>query len=180
MLRSWRAADAPLLKRAIDESLEHLRPWMPWALSEPTPLEALAKRLEGFAAEFAAGKNWLYGIFTPDERAVLGAAGLHPRIGPAGLEIGYWIRSGATRRRYATEAAYALTVAAFGRPDVERVEIHCDPRNLASAGIPRVLGYRLAETLRNNTVTPDGAPRDTMVWRVGRAEWTARAPASIS
>ncbi len=30
-LRRWRAADADLCFRMIRESLEHLRPWMPWA-----------------------------------------------------------------------------------------------------------------------------------------------------
>ena len=39
VLRCWDPRDAPLLKDAIDSSLDHLRPWMPWAREEPKPLE---------------------------------------------------------------------------------------------------------------------------------------------
>ena len=35
VLRCWQPTDAPLLKAAIDASLEHLRPWLPWAQHEP-------------------------------------------------------------------------------------------------------------------------------------------------
>ena len=45
VLRCWNPADAPLLKAAIDGSLEHLRPWMPWARHEPEALEAKVERL---------------------------------------------------------------------------------------------------------------------------------------
>jgi RimJ/RimL family protein N-acetyltransferase len=173
VLRCYRVSDAPALKRAIDANLEHLRPWMPWALEEPSPLDAIEARLAQFAASFAAGTNWVYGMFEPDEARVIGGAGLHPRIGDGGLEIGYWVDAGWTGRGLATEAAEALTGAAFGRPDIARVEIRCDPRNVASAGVPRRLGYRLVEILQGNAVTPTGAPRDTMVWRMARDEWAA-------
>lgn len=33
-LRRWRAADADLCFRIVSESLEHLRPWMPWAAGD--------------------------------------------------------------------------------------------------------------------------------------------------
>ena len=31
VIRCWNPADAPLLKEAIDSSLEELQAWMPWA-----------------------------------------------------------------------------------------------------------------------------------------------------
>lgn len=48
--------------------------------------------------------------------------------------------------------------------------IRCDPENVASAAIPRRLGYRLRELLRGNVQKPDGTPRDTLVWEITRAE----------
>lgn len=92
------------------------------------------------------------------------------RVGPGGLEIGYWIRTSVAGRGYATEAAAAVTRTAFKVPWVEFVEIRCDPNNLRSARIPARLGYTLVEVLKQDTVTPTGAPRDTMVWRVLRGE----------
>src|SRR5215468_9191886 len=49
LIRCWEPADAPALRAAIDASLDQLREWLPWALSEPTPVEELAFRLEAFA-----------------------------------------------------------------------------------------------------------------------------------
>lgn len=165
VLRAWEPADAPALKAAIDRNLDRLRPWVPWAVHEPSPLEAIAQRLAGFRADFDAGRDWVYGIFAPDGRTVLGGTGLHPRIGPGGLEIGYWLDAAATGHGLATEAAAALTDLALALPGITRVEIRCDPANAASAAVPRRLGYAHVETLAAATTGPDGAPRDLMVWR---------------
>lgn len=170
VLRRWNAGDAARLKLLVDANLDHLRPWMPWAMQEPSPLEAIEERLERFERHHRDGLEWTMGIFLGSDDTLIGGAGLHPRIGPAALEIGYWIAEPHTRRGYATEAASALTAAAFALPHVEHVEIRCDPRNLASARVPDKLGYRHAETLTANTVTPTGEPRDTMVWTISRAE----------
>ena len=174
LLRSWREADAAAHKEAIDSSLEQLRPWIPWARAEPSALEVVEARLAAFEHDFAAGRDWRYGCFTADERATLGGAGLHPRQGPGILEVGYWLRPTATGLGYATEAAAALTRCAVERHGIEKVEIRCDPDNLASVRIPRRLGFRLRERLVRNAKTHDGQPRDTLVWELRADEITAR------
>ncbi|WP_438018158.1 GNAT family N-acetyltransferase [Sorangium sp. So ce315] len=163
-LRAWRPEDAPLIREAIDSSLAHLRPWIPWAVHEPSSMEATTALLGKFRDDFAAGRDFIYGIFTRDEREVLGGTGLHPRIGPDAIEIGYWLRETATRRGYATEAVARLTRVALEELGLGRVEIRCDPRNTASAAVPRRLGYRHVATLAASALTPSGEPRDTMVW----------------
>jgi RimJ/RimL family protein N-acetyltransferase len=172
LLRCWRPEDAALLKHAIDGSLDHLRAWMPWAMAEPSPLPVLEARLAKFRNDFLSGTEWLYGIFDPAEHQVLGGAGLHRRQGPGVLEIGYWVRADVTGQGYATEAAAALTRTGFRDSTVERMEIRCDPRNLRSAAVPRRLGYRHARTLERDANTPDGQPRDTMVWELARREFS--------
>jgi RimJ/RimL family protein N-acetyltransferase len=176
LVRCWEPRDAAPLKAAIDASLDHLRAWMPWAHREPSPLEAVELRLAGFRREFLAGRDWAYGIFDAAGHEVLGGAGLHARAAAGALEMGYWIRAGVTGRGYATEAARALTTVAFTVLRAHRLEIRCDPRNLASAGVPRRLGYHHVQTLVADTVTPAGAPRDTMVWLLTRAEHAAWPP----
>ena len=52
VLRCWRPADAPLLKEALDSSLDHLRPWMPWARDELSTLDDISVRLARFARDF--------------------------------------------------------------------------------------------------------------------------------
>lgn len=104
------------------------------------------------------------------ELGALGGTGLHARCAD-GLEIGYWIHCAHGRRGYATEAAAALTAAAFGLPAVQQVQIRCDPLNHVSAAVPARLGYRHVETVRADTLTPLGAPRDTMVWQLTRVHF---------
>lgn len=168
LLRCWQPADAPLLKDAIDWSLSELREWLPWATAEPSTVTVLAERLDRFREEFRAGRDWIYGLFPPDETRVIGGLGLHPRQGPGVLEIGYWLRTDATNRGFATEAARALVRLAFDAHLVERVEIRCDPQNERSAAVPRRLGFQHLATLHADTLTPAGAPRDTMVWTLSR------------
>jgi len=168
VVRCWTEADAPLLREAIDSSVKHLRLWMPWALDEPKPLEETRRRLAAFEASFRAGEDVRYGVFSRDESFVIGGSGLHRRIGAGGLEIGYWIRADATRQGYATEVASTLTEAGLAAAGIDRVQIHCDPRNTASRRVPEKLGYRLIETRVGDALTPKGEPRDTLVFEITR------------
>lgn len=173
VIRCWSPADAPLLAEAITASVEHLRPWMIWAHAEPEELEVKVQRLRSFRAKFDQDEDYVYGILAPDEREVLGGTGLHPRVGHAALEIGYWISAPHVGRGLATEAAAALTRVGFEVNGVERMEIRCDPRNERSAAIPRRLGYTLDATLRARLPGVDGAMTDSMVWSLLRAEYPA-------
>jgi RimJ/RimL family protein N-acetyltransferase len=150
VIRCWHPADAGLAKDAIDTSLDHLRPWMPWAAAEPSTLEQKRQLLGRFAEDFARGDDAVYGIFEPDERRVVGSTGLHPRLDGNAREIGYWIRADAVGRGLGSESTAALTRVAFEVDGVDWMEIHCDPANVRSAAIPRRLGYDLADGLDGN------------------------------
>lgn len=178
VIRCWNPEDAPLLADAVTASVQHLRPWMPWAHAEPEELETKVQRLRGFRAKFDADEDYVYAIFTPDGREVVGGTGLHARVGADALEIGYWISVRHVGRGYATEAAAALTRVGFEIHRLERMEIRCDPRNHASASVPRKLGYTHEATLRANVRDVDGAMRDTMVWGLVRAEYAGSPSAA--
>lgn len=171
IVRCWAPTDAPLLKEAIDSSLDHLRPWMPWAEHEPEDLPAKVERLRTYRGRFDLGQEFYYGIFDRDETMVLGGTGLHRRVGPGAFEIGYWIRASQTNRGLATEVTGALTRVAFEIEQVNRVEIHCDPANVGSLAIPRKLGYVHEATLRERFPRPDGTYRDTMIWTMLKREY---------
>jgi RimJ/RimL family protein N-acetyltransferase len=178
-LRCYEARDAASLKAAIDVSLDSLRRWMPWARDEPSSIEVIVTRLAQIRHNFLSATDWGYGVFERDGTDVLGGIGLHPRIGPGALEIGYWLRTDQTGRGIMTEGVAALTRVAFDVHGVGRVEIRCDPRNAPSAAIPRRLGYTLETTLRGNTVDSDGLPRDTLIWAMTRERFAATPAASI-
>ena len=164
VIRCWEPRDAPLLKAAIDASVEHLRPWMPFIAYEPQPLQSKIDLIRKWRSNFDSNTDYVYGIFTPDETQAIGSTGLHTRLGPHAREIGYWIHAGFTHRGYATETAAALTRVAFEVDGVERIEIHCDINNVYSAAVPRKLGYTLEATLHGRVTAAGSEPNDTMVW----------------
>ena len=164
LIRCWNPSDARLLKDAIDSSVDHLRPWMPWAGAEPTPLAEKVALLRRFRGAFDRGDDFIYGMFTPDEAEVVGGTGLHPRVGDDAFEIGYWVRASRAGSGLATEAAAALTHVAFALCGVDRVEIRVDPANERSAAIPRRLGFTQEATLRRRLIGRGGARRDAVVY----------------
>jgi RimJ/RimL family protein N-acetyltransferase len=164
VVRCWQPSDARLLDEAIGSSVEHLRPWMPWIVREPLAFRDRIEFLRSARAYFDRDEDYPVGVFDRTEKRVLGGAGLHKRLGPVALEIGYWIRQDSVRRGLCTEVAALLTHVAFVRCGVERVEIHADPANTASQGVPAKLGFHRDAVLRRRARTPEGAPRDTAIW----------------
>ncbi|HEU4405801.1 MAG TPA: GNAT family protein [Polyangiaceae bacterium] len=164
VVRCWAPADAPLLKRAVDASLDHLRPWLDWALEHPVGLGAYVARLRQDRANFDLDRDYAYGIFDPAEREVIGGIGSHTRLGEGVREIGYWVAAAHEGRGLITEAVAALTRVAFFADGVRRVEIHCEPRNERSCAVARRLGYERAPVLRREHPQGGGPARDVLVW----------------
>jgi RimJ/RimL family protein N-acetyltransferase len=177
VLRCYDPRDAPLLKEAIDASLDHLRPWMPWARVEPQPIEQKVELLRMFRGDFDRGTNFTYGVFEPDESRLLGGSGLHPRGGKGSLEIGYWVRADAIGRGLATEITAVLTRVGFERCGLARVDIQIDPTNERSLSIPRKLGFVEEGRLRRR-LDPheDGGPRRDSLMFTMLAEELAASP----
>jgi len=171
VIRCYDPKDALYLQKAVQESIEHLRPWMPWVKSEPEELKVKIERLREFRADFDLSKNYVYGVFDPKETQLLGGTGLHPRVGSNAFEIGYWIHVNHINKGYATEVSAALTKVAFEVENVNRVEIHCDPDNIRSAVIPKKLGYVFEATLRNRCENIEGELIDSMIWSLQKDDY---------
>src|SRR5512146_1287508 len=102
VLRCWDPKDVFLLKQAVEQSVDHLRTFMPWAHAEPVELQTRIDRLRRWRGMFDLGQDFVYGIFSPDESCVLGGSGLHTRVGEGAREIGYWIHKDFTNQGLAT------------------------------------------------------------------------------
>jgi RimJ/RimL family protein N-acetyltransferase len=168
LLRRWMESDAEALARAVEESLDHLRPWMDFVAQEPQSLEERRARLRDWQREWLAGGSVVLGVFVGDE--VAGGCGLHRRLGPSALEIGYWIHPSFTNQGLATQVVGLLTGAALSLPGITHVEIHVDKANSASLAVPRRLGFRF---LGEHPDAPS-APAEVgieCVWRMEDARW---------
>lgn len=162
-LRKAVPADAELLSVVLADSFDHLAPWMPWAIPEAVTPAAQREHLAAAKRSWDADTAYEFLLMTPDDGALLGMCGLHRRIGPGAIELGYWLAAGAVGHGHMTTAVGSLTDVALSLPDVGRAEIHCDEANVRSQAVPRRLGYRLAR------VEPDeiGAPGEvgrSMTW----------------
>jgi RimJ/RimL family protein N-acetyltransferase len=182
LLRPYGPADAPLFKDAVDSSLEHLRAFMEFAWLAPEPLSAVEERIEEVSRNFERGVGWTYALLSPDGSELIGGAGLHRRVGPEALEIGYWLRASGVGRGYATEAAAALTRVSFECCGVVRTEIHIDPANTASLAIPARLGYTHDATLRRRLppVRSGTERRDAEIFSLLDSEYPTSPSAGLS
>ena len=171
VIRCYEPKDAPLLKTAVDKNVEHLKTFLPWAAGHPQDLQNHLDLLRSFRGKFDLGQDYIYGVFTSDESRLLGGTGLHMRLGNNAREIGYWIDKDCTGQGFATEVSAVLTQVAFDIDMVDRVEIHCAIENLASAAVPRKLGYTHEATLRQRNQLLDGHYHDAMIWSILRAEY---------
>ncbi|MDX6386934.1 MAG: hypothetical protein QOD85_736 [Gaiellaceae bacterium] len=175
VVRCWEPEDAPLLKEAVDSSLEHLLPWMPWARFEPQTLSEKVELARIFRGNFDLDNDYVYGVFEPDESRALGGSGLHPRGGDGSLEIGYWIRADSIGKGLATELTAVLTRVGFEQCGLVRVDIQVDPANERSLAIPRKLGFTEEATLRRRLPPKDdgGERRDSVLFTMLAAECAA-------
>jgi RimJ/RimL family protein N-acetyltransferase len=176
VVRRVHADDAGAIAAAVGASLEHLRPWMPWATPEAVDLRSQLVRVAEADELWESGTGFIYVLIATDggrpdgtgmvrdpDGEFVGTIGLYRRLADQVVEIGYWIVARRTRRGYATAAARAMTQVALAIPGTRWVEIHCDEANTASAGVPRKLGYRLDRVEPHEREAP-GEQGRRMIW----------------
>lgn len=168
VLRVWHVDDVPAIRDAVLASLEHLRPWMPWAALEPVADSDRREWLRAAVDDWRSGGDGTYGVFL--DGVVVGGCGLHRRGRSDTLDIGYWIHVDHVRQGYAAELTAGLTTAAFGVPGIERVAIHHDRANVASRGVPERLGFTCDGESPYEATAPGRVGID-VAWSVTAAHW---------
>ena len=177
-LHRWTLEDLPGLAAASQESWLHLRPWMPWAQNEPDERASLPF-LQSAEQQWAAGQAFEFAIRASRlGEDVVGSCGLMRRIGPGGLEIGYWVHAAHTRCGLATAAAAALTWLGVHLQDVTHLEIHVDAANLPSRGVAAKLGYQHIGSRPHDRDLPGESGQDE-VWQLTADDWPTSNAAKL-
>ncbi len=170
LVRPYRLEDAEALRAAVDESREHLRPWLPFADAHQTIEESrdwIAHRMADWLLRGDFGMT----IWELASGRYLGGIGLHPRDWTIRyFEIGFWLRASAEGHGYVTEAARLVIDFAARGLGANRLEIRCDARNTRSAAVAERLGFTREAELRNNMRAPDGSLRTTLVYGLTPAD----------
>jgi RimJ/RimL family protein N-acetyltransferase len=152
----------------VAQSLDELKPWLPWAQKMPSrkQSELICRQM---AARFAQRSDLPLFIFARAADGgcarLLGGTGLHrvdwsvPRF-----EIGYWRRSGEQGNGWITEAVRTLARFAFDHLGARRVEIRMSSDNTKSRAVAERCGFTLEGVLRQDSLDVHGQPRDTAVY----------------
>lgn len=162
VLRPFQVGDGQALYEAVEESREHIRPWLPFAD------ETLEEASDWVIRQHAA---WLLretlhlAIWDRATNRFLGGCQLIPVNWQNGyFGIGYWLRTSAEGHGYMSEAVRLLIDYAFNQLHAQRLEIRCDERNTRSASVARRLNFKQEGCLRNDFRAPDGLLRNTLIF----------------
>ena len=153
---------------AITDSIDHLKPWMPWAQDAPSAdsAELVMRRMQ---ADFILRRDLVFQIYarkgSGERGELLGGTGLH-RIDwdLRRFEIGFWIRASAEGKGYVSEAVKAMAALAFDQLAARRVEIRMDDRNMRSRAVAERCGFEFEGVLRRDAMDVAGELRDTRVY----------------
>lgn len=164
LIRAPLPGDGPAINAGVVESINELRPWMPWAQTVPT-IDDSEIYTRNSRAKFLLRQDLQLRLFLREGGTFVGSSGLHrinwevPRF-----EIGYWVRTSMVGRGYISEAVTAITGFAFNQLKAQRVEIRCDDRNTRSWRVAERCGFELEGVLRNDSRATDGSLSNTRVY----------------
>ena len=173
LIRCPMPGDGAKYYAAIVESVQELKPWMPWARQELS-VEVQEENIRRARVAFLNRSDLRLLLFLKGTETLVGSSGLH-RIdwSVPKFEIGYWIRTGFTMQGYATEAVRGIVAFAFEDLSAKRVEIRCASENRPSARVAERAGFRLEGELRSAEVDAQGNPRNVLVFSMIREDYEA-------
>lgn len=165
-IRAYQSEDAQALWDAARESIGEVYHWLAWCHPQYSLAEA-EKWIDSRASLAALGREYTFAIVDTDGR-FLGGCGLNQinRIHRLG-NLGYWIRTSATRRGVATEAVRQLATFAFAKTDLVRLEIVCALGNDASQRVAERAGAVREGVLRRRLLL-HGQPVDAVMYSLVR------------
>lgn len=171
--------DTERVHRAIEESVEHLRPWLTWTAHEPLTFAQRLTWVRTQRGHFDLGSDYCFGAFTKDEARLLGFGLLRLRGSVDERELGYWIHAAHLRQGLATELVSALLRVAFEIEQLDAIEIRTFPHNEASARLAGRLGFGGPVLDRLSYPMPDGSKSDLNVFGMSRAEYALSAARAL-
>jgi ribosomal-protein-alanine N-acetyltransferase len=167
VLRQARQADAPtFLKVAQDDAV------MRYYGMEPFTTEAQAvSEIEWQRRVFADGTGIRWVITERGRDLYIGDLGYSEvKARHRRAEIGYKLAPGHWRRGLMTEALAAVLEYGFASMGLNRIEALVDPRNVASVGLLRKLGFVREGVLRDYEYEK-GSFIDLIMMSLSRREW---------
>lgn len=136
------------LFEAARSSVKEVYPFLPWC--HPGYQKSESEQWLSFAAsQWNAGSSFSFSIFDHTDQHLLGGCGINMLDEHPVANLGYWIRTSATGKGFATEATLGLADFVFRHLAVLRLEIIMSVKNSASRQVAMNAGAEFEGTLRN-------------------------------
>lgn len=172
VVRPHEPDDVEPLFLAIRESIAEISPWLPWCHPGFSQGE-LESFVEMSRAGWRDGSQCQFGIFDAKTGRALGGISLNHFARPNRLaNMGYWVRTSATRRGVATRAIRLVAAFGFGELQLTRIEIAALPDNLPSRRAAERAGAKF-ETLARNRLVMHGRACDAALYSLIPADLAA-------
>ena len=170
-IRPYAPEDAAALWEAARESVGEVHRWLAWCHPQYSVAEA-EEWIRSRVALAAEGREYTFAIVGAEGR-FLGACGLN-QINRTHrfANLGYWVRTSATRQGVATRAVRQVADFAFGNTDLMRLEIVCAVGNRPSQRVAERAGAVREGVLRHRLLL-HGQPVDAVLYSLVRG---ARTP----
>jgi RimJ/RimL family protein N-acetyltransferase len=139
-LRPWRKADAAEIVECIDGDPEITR----WLDQVPQPY----RTRDALAYIRGVGES-AFAVTDAKTGRVLGSVGVRFSEARDVGEIGYWLRADARGRGAITRAVRIVSGWAFGRGNVDRLQLRADVDNVPSRRAAEKAGFQLEGVLRS-------------------------------
>lgn len=164
ILRAAKSGDGPEAFEAVLESVNELKPWMPWAHPQPN-LEGSIEFHVGAEAKWYSREMLDFQWHDKASGGLIGKGGFHTiNWDVPKLEIGYWVRTSMAGKGYCTEAVMAMVAFAKRELGAKRLEICSDPRNQKSRKVAERCDFVLEGILQKNMRDPYGGLRDSCMY----------------
>ncbi len=133
--------------QTVNQNRDFLRQYLFW-VDKTKSFDDVSAATKKFAQGWAEQRKFAYVILDKHSGRLLGSIDIHDidltnRI----AAIGYWLRKDKTGFGYMSDAVQTLEKAVFAK-GVRRLEITCDSKNRASAGVAMRNGYEYEGTQR--------------------------------
>ena len=152
VIRPLEQADRDALFASVRESIAEVSAWLPWCHPAYMPEEATAF-IESTRQAWAHESTFNFGVFDAHTGQHLGGVSVNHIVRQNRMaNVGYWVRTGATKRGVAVRAVRLAAQFAFEDLGITRIEIAAVPENQPSRRVAEKVGARLEAIARNRIV----------------------------
>jgi ribosomal-protein-serine acetyltransferase len=168
-LRPYLADDVEELYQAARESIAEVGQWLPWCYENYTRDESV-NWIESRPQAWRDGVEYSFAIIDVASGRFVGGCGLNQfDYDRQRCNLGYWVRTSATRNGHATSAAQLLARWGAEVLHLERMEIVAAVGNIPSQRVAKKLGA-MREGIARSRVRIRGVQHNAVIFSLVRAD----------